>query len=607
MGRKKSIVRDLAFASGAVIFILCGVSTILNISFGKKAVEEAYLNQAANVRDIFDAELSEITFEMHNAVEGLASVEAIREGLDANDMDMINVVLRDFVKFHMDVENVFLAVPKKTGGAEIIAEGISQALGVTFGVDDDFVENIEAGRMGQAHISEPAKSPATDRTVFLSSCPVFGQNGEVLAIACYSHFVDDQLNALSNNTKIGEQGYVYFLRTRDGMCIAHPDSSIIWNVTASDIGLQDIIDVACDGDGILKYTFKGKDKWIVVKRNDKLKYYVCANLVIDDIHKAVVPIWYNSLVTGIIALILGVGFLTSIVIRGLRPLKGAQQVLNKLANGHLNVDIKIKRHDEIGQSLLSIKEMVGRIKSVVETVITGAEQLEAGSQQVAAASVQIAQGASEQAASAEEVTSAIEEISAIISQTTSNARNSEEIARVLNEETNKIKDSAEISRSLSLQTSEEIQRITDISDEINILSLNASIEAARAGEMGKGFNVVAHHVRKLAGNTKKLSDNIVDKVEKVSDASVLADDLCNNFLPEVQKNQQLVSEILTASMEQNSGMDQINISARQLNEIIQQNASTAEELSANAEELTSQSQNMRDVISFFKIDDDSKN
>jgi len=77
--------------------------------------------------------------------------------------------------------------------------------------------------------------------------------------------------------------------------------------------------------------------------------------------------------------------------------------------------------------------------------------------------------------------------------------------------------------------------------------------------------------------------------------------MMNNLIPEVEKTAKLVQEITAASIEQNSGADQINNAINQFNQITQQNAFAAEEMAASSEELLTQAEKLRELVSFFQV------
>jgi methyl-accepting chemotaxis protein len=110
-------------------------------------------------------------------------------------------------------------------------------------------------------------------------------------------------------------------------------------------------------------------------------------------------------------------------------------------------------------------------------------------------------------------------------------------------------------------------------------------------------------VRKLAERSKVAANEIVKLAE---DNLELADSTGKNMsdmVPKVKKTTELVQEIATASIEQNNGANQVNMSTQQLNAITQKNAAASEELATNAEELTSQAEQLKEIISYFQVDD----
>jgi len=151
---------------------------------------------------------------------------------------------------------------------------------------------------------------------------------------------------------------------------------------------------------------------------------------------------------------------------------------------------------------------------------------------------------------------------------------------------------------------DKIKIISEISFQTNILALNAAVEAARAGEYGKGFAVVASEVRKLAERSKIAADEI-DHLSKSSlGMTQETGQILEQLIPEILKTSKLVQEIASASVEQNSGADQINSAIQQLNNVTQQNAATAEQMATSSEELYSRAEQLNELVSFFTLDED---
>ncbi|HEU5290605.1 MAG TPA: methyl-accepting chemotaxis protein [Cyclobacteriaceae bacterium] len=356
---------------------------------------------------------------------------------------------------------------------------------------------------------------------------------------------------------------------------------------------------------------------------------------------------YDSVVTTMIVVILlaiGVGVLvaTWLLKDVMASLNMATVAIKKIAVGDFSADVKTNKGDEIGAMLRelqfmieklrssvdvaklvskgdltmdfsamknkggdldqALEEMVNNLRDIASAIYNGAENVSAASQQVASASQQMSQGAQEQASASEEVSSSMEQMVANIQQNTDNSRETEKIAnkaaKDIQVSSNAVSETVEAITTIA----ERIAIIEEIASKTDLLALNAAVEAARAGEHGKGFAVVAAEVRKLAERSQKAAAEITEISGKTVRSAEESKQLLVNTLPDINKTAELVQEIAAASVEQNTGADQVNGAIQQLSTVTQGNASAAEQMSSNAEELNSQAEELKAAVSYFKLD-----
>ncbi len=188
-----------------------------------------------------------------------------------------------------------------------------------------------------------------------------------------------------------------------------------------------------------------------------------------------------------------------------------------------------------------------------------------------------------------------------IEQNSDNSAKTSAIANQTDQALDKIVAVAEKTLQSNDEILEKIGIINEIAYQTNILALNASVEAARAGEAGKGFSVVALEVRKLAETSQQAANEINKLIQSNHDLNAMASKLVIDLSPEMKKTSELVGQISSSSSEQSIGAQQINNAILELNNISQQNSVTSEELSANSQELINQSDKIKKIIRFFKI------
>ena len=301
-------------------------------------------------------------------------------------------------------------------------------------------------------------------------------------------------------------------------------------------------------------------------------------------------------------LLIGVYLVVILVGRLVKPMESMAAMAVAMSNGDLRTDFEIKTdNDEIGVLYGAFSAMRIKLRGIIQQIIEGSQQIASASEQLSNTSMLISQGASEQASSAEEISSTVQQITANIQQNRLNAIESEKITREVTQGVAKGAETSLSSVKAFNDIAGKIMFIKDIAMQTNILALNASVEAARSGEHGKGFSVVASEVRKLAEHTSEASATIDELIEGSRGVVAETGDIMQSIVPQMDDATRLSLEIASASVEQTTGVEQVNNAIQELSHVIQQNAASSEEMASSSEELSSQAENLRETISFFQI------
>lgn len=309
---------------------------------------------------------------------------------------------------------------------------------------------------------------------------------------------------------------------------------------------------------------------------------------------------------------------TVIIVKNLQDLIGdIGYLLGEMARGNFTVRSRDYNYyiGDYEQLLLHMRNINKELSNTMAQINTASAQVSAGAEQVSSGAQSLAQGATEQASAVEELSATINDISTDSQRTAQLAlqaktaadnagaelhASNEYIATLGNAMSNISESSQEISKIIST--------IENIAFQTNILALNAAVEAARAGAAGKGFAVVADEVRNLAHKSDQAAKATKDLIEKSINA-------VNEGVDMMQKVSEAVDSVMESAGVAVSGMDevadavqreaesivQITQGIDQISSVVQTNSATAEESAAASEELSGQSEMLKNLIGGFQL------
>ena len=317
-------------------------------------------------------------------------------------------------------------------------------------------------------------------------------------------------------------------------------------------------------------------------------------------------------------------------------------VIREITNKNLNTRIVLIGKDRnsllfyVSNMVRELKEFIKHLISVSKNLSSESNRLNEGSKIInsnmedqAVKTTEIATSASQMVKATEDMALSISELlnftNSTVELTDSDMRSVDETTDSISQINDSIMEARNMMKDLQEESTEIesiIVTIREISDQVNLLALNASIEAARAGEAGRGFAVVAEEVRKLAEKTKTAATNITEQigstkvnilnvtnkmdgidneskgiVKKVDDLKINFNDISHNIL----KLQEMIEEITAISEELASSSSNIGLDVENISKSSNETSLEANSFLKLADKISEISQSIQNLIKDFKI------
>ncbi|WP_415885289.1 methyl-accepting chemotaxis protein [Neptuniibacter sp. QD37_6] len=363
-----------------------------------------------------------------------------------------------------------------------------------------------------------------------------------------------------------------------------------------------------NNEGYEDYLWPRPGKSIAVEKISYFKLFepwgwvIGTGVYVDDVDAS----FYSRLTEAFIFLALVIPmvvWLTVIISRSItQPLSHMTKVMENVAKGKLMARIDIKNQDELGDVSKAInhtldiqQQLIQKLTNSSHHILSSAEQMASTTEQTSAGVKQqhgetqlLATAMQEMSATAQDVANNAQQTAEITVQAESTARLGDEIVRTtisaINDLAAQVQSQADVITKLeqdTLQVESILSVIRDISDQTNLLALNAAIEAARAGEQGRGFAVVADEVRVLAKRTSESTDQIQSLNDRLKNACQGAVSMMGNSHSEAQN---CIDRAASAGEHLNDivlNVQQIMEMNSAVAEVVQQQSQVAEEMSNN--------------------------
>ncbi|ATV17763.1 methyl-accepting chemotaxis protein [Pseudomonas syringae pv. actinidiae] len=490
-------------------------------------------------------------------------------------------------------------------------------------------------------VTEPYIAASSGKLVMTIATPVKIQNQ--LAGVAGADISLDSVSKIINSLNFDGHGYA-FLVSAEGKILVHPDSKpVLKNINeAYPVNTPKIATGVTEIDS-------GKQPEIIsftpVQGVATANWYVALVLEQDSAY-AMLTEFRTSAITAMVVVVMVIILLLGLLIRVLmQPLHQMGRAMRDIADGEgdLTKRLAITSHDEFGALAESFNHFVERIHTSIREVASTAAQLGEVATRVVKVSNASMSNSDQQANRTESVAAAINELGAAAQEIAQNAARTsqqssdasglasdgqgvvQQTIKAMNELSGKISESCVNIESLNGKTAnigQILEVITSISQQTNLLALNAAIEAARAGEAGRGFAVVADEVRNLAHRTQDSAQQVQKMIEELqvgareavvnmtesqrqSEDSVgianLAGERLGSVTRRIEEINGMNQSVAAATEEQTSVVESINVDITHINTLNQQGVDNLRQTLEACNSLEEQAARLQQLVGSFRI------
>ena len=451
--------------------------------------------------------------------------------------------------------------------------------------------------------------------------------------------IADSLNALS----FDGNGYA-FLVSADGKILVHPDKALVMK-NLSDVYPQDTPRI---GNEISETVANGKTRIVAfapIKGLSSVSWYVGVSVDKDKAFAMLSNFRSSAVIATTIAVLIIIALLGLLIRALMQPLHVMTRAMQDIADGEgdLTRRLTIESQDEFGILGTAFNRFVERIHTSIREVSSATQQVNEVALRVVSASNSSMLNSDEQASRTNSVAAAINQLGAAaqeIARNAAQASNQASDARGLAEDGQQVVERSikamhqlsemlatsstniESLNSKTVNIGQILEVITSISQQTNLLALNAAIEAARAGEAGRGFAVVADEVRNLAHRTQESAQQIQTMIEELQvgaresvgtmghsqrhslesvEIANLAGERLSSVTQRISEIDGMNQSVATATEEQTSVVESINMDITEINTLNQEGVENLQSTLRACADLEQQAARLKQLVGSFRI------
>lgn len=633
------IRQKLSFVIGGSLLISVIISTIISNTSMRSILSDRMNNEEipATLNSVANAIEKEISLPLaisKSMAENTFTNQWLTQGENTNRIDEIKNYLNSIQKNNQAITAFIVS---GLSNNYYLPNGLSRSLDPNNNNDSWFYKFLDSGKRYSLDIDNDTS--LNTLTLFINYRTSDGNSVAGIGMGI------NQVNELVDNYKIGEKGYT-FLADQEGRIQVHPNKKIKSGTKLETLFNKEVKDSLLDKEKInIIQTSSQNGKFLAAKFIPSLNWFVVIEIptseIFTPINNTSMQLVFMNIIVAILLIIIGL----SVALKVASPIIRAAGMLGDIAAGDadltkkMNVDTK----DEVGELATSFNSFIGQLHSLITAIASNIKEVHHIANNLKTSSKSTQHNTEEQQQSVDMIATAMNQMGATVQEIARNANETANAAKQSASETtssqsivnssieginslfSKMQIASEVIEKLAQDVgdiSTVLEVIRGISEQTNLLALNAAIEAARAGEQGRGFAVVADEVRTLAQRTQESTEEINTMIQKLQggakDAVIAMDEGIETARSSVEHADKagaslesittaigmitdLSIQVATATEEQSSVVEELNSHILNIKNMSDSTAIESKNINDQCQTLSDSSTELSNMVGSFKV------